>query len=56
MNQPKQPANPPQDGASPDTNPSGETPHGIPKGIEQHEPKGTPTSDREKTESAPHKV
>jgi hypothetical protein len=55
MNQPKQPPNPPEGGASPASNPTGETPHGIPRGVEDHEPKGRPTSDREQTESAPAK-
>ena len=53
MNQPKQPADPPAHGASPASNPSGKTPHGIPKGVEDHEPKGAPNSDRQQTESAP---
>jgi hypothetical protein len=56
MNQPKQPADPPHGGTSPDTNPTGNTPHGIPEGTADHEPKGRPTSDREKTESVPDRV
>jgi hypothetical protein len=56
MNQPKQPDDPPTHGASPATNPSGQTPHGIPKGAEDQEPKGRPSSDRAKTETAPHKA
>jgi hypothetical protein len=54
MSQPKQPPDPPSDGATPDTNPSGTTPNGIPDGAADHEPKGTPNSDRYKTETGPN--
>ncbi len=57
MNQPKtQTDDPPTEGASPDHNPTGTTPRGIPLGIENHESKGHPTSDREQTETATHEI
>lgn len=56
MNQPKtQTDDPPPGGASPDHNPTGDTPHGIPKGTEDHKPKALPTDDRHASETAPLK-
>lgn len=52
MNQPKQPDDVPAGGASPDHNPTGTMPHGIPDEMADHEAKGTPTSDRQATETA----
>jgi hypothetical protein len=53
MNQPKiQTDDPPTEGASPDHNPTGNTPHGIPKGLEDHDAKGLPNSDRQAGETA----
>ena len=53
MNQPKiQTDDPPTEGASPDHNPTGDTPHGIPKGLEDQDAKGLPTSDRQEGEAA----
>ncbi len=60
MNTPRRPPEPPSHGAPPDQNadhnPPGDTPHGIPEGIDEHEPKGRPTSDREQTESALNRI
>ncbi len=54
MNQPKiQTDDPPSEGASPDHNPTGNTPHGIPKGTEDADAKALPTSDRQASETAP---
>ena len=53
MNTPQRPQEPPTHGAPSDANPEGDTPHGIPDGMDEHEPKGRPTSDREQTEAAP---
>lgn len=56
MNQPKvQTDDPPPEGASPDHNPTGETPHGIPKGLKDQGPEGRPNDDRQATETAPLK-
>lgn len=56
MNQPKtQTDDPPREGTSPDHNPTGDTPHGIPKGAEDHAPKALPTDDRHASETAPLK-
>ena len=56
MNQPKvQTDDPPPEGASPDHNPTGETPHGIPKGTQDHPSKALPTDDRQASETAPLK-
>ncbi len=52
MNQPKVQTDVPAEGASPDNNPSGDTPHGIPKGMEDHDAKGLPNSDRHEGEKA----
>ncbi len=57
MNEPKrQTDHPPAEGASPDHNPTGTTPRGIPAGMEEHEAKGHPTSDRQQTETATHRI
>ena len=56
MNQPKVQTDVPAEGASPDANPTGTTPHGIPEGMEKQEAKATPTSDRGATETAPLRV
>lgn len=52
MNQPKQPDDVPEEGASPAHNPTGTTPHGIPEGTGDHEAKGYPTDDRKDNETA----
>ena len=52
MNTPAQPPDVAEGGTSPDHNPTGDTPHGIPKGIEDHEAKGRPGDDRAATETA----
>ena len=46
MNQPKVQTDVPAEGASPDHNPDGTMPHGIPNGMEREDAKATPTSDR----------
>lgn len=57
MNQPKvQTDDPPPEGASPDHNPTGETPHGIPKGTEDHDAKALPNDDRKTGETAPQTI
>jgi hypothetical protein len=55
MNEPRPPEDPPPHGASPDSNPAGKTPHGIPSGAEDQQPKARPTSDRAQTETAANK-
>ena len=58
MNQPKvhtEADNPPSEGANPETNPHPGMPHGIPEGATDAEAKGTPTSDRQNTETEPAK-
>lgn len=59
MTQPKPhdelPPAPPHGGEAAN-NPTGETPHGIPPGTTDNEPKAKPTSDREQTESAANKT
>lgn len=52
MNKPKQPDDPPAEGASPDHNASGTTPHGVPDEMNEHEAKGHPSNDRQATETA----
>ena len=53
MNEPQQPADPGTEaGVSPAHDPTGTTPNGIPDGTDEHEAKGTPNSDRQKTETA----
>lgn len=52
MNKPKQPDDVPDTGTSPDSNPTGDTPHGIPKGMGDADAKGRPTDDRHDTETA----
>ena len=57
MNQPKiQTDDLPAEGAAPDHNPTGNTPHGIPKGLEDHDAKALPTSDRQDNETALRKT
>ena len=57
MNTPKvQTDDPPTEGASPDHNPTGTTPHGIPEGMEYQEAKGKPSSDRGATETAVSRI
>ena len=54
MNQPKvQTDDPPPEGASPDHNPTGETPHGIPKAIKDQAPEARPSDDRLANETGP---
>ncbi len=56
MNTPKvhtEADNPPDAGASPESKP--DTPHGIPEGATNTEATGTPTSDRQHTETTPAK-
>lgn len=53
MNEPRKPADPPAQGAPSDADPAGKSPNGIPDEMDEHEPKGTPNSDRHGTETAP---
>lgn len=55
MNEPKVPDDVPRDGGGQAPNPAGKTPHGIPRGAEDAQPKAKPTSDREQTETAANK-
>lgn len=58
MNQPKvhdEGDNPPSEGAKPETNPHPGMPQGVPEGATDAEAKGTPTSDRQHTETQPAK-
>jgi hypothetical protein len=55
MNQPKVQTDVPAEGASPDNNPTGDTPHGIPKGMEDQDAKALPNSDRHEGEKAVQK-
>jgi hypothetical protein len=58
MNQPKvhtDADNPPSEGANPEADPQPGMPHGIPEGATDTEAKGTPTSDRQHTETHPAK-
>ena len=58
MNQPKvhtEADNPPPQGAHPELGHNPETTHGIPEGATDAEAKGTPTSDRQQTETEPAK-
>ena len=53
MNTPKvQTDDPPTEGASPDHNPDGTMPHGIPEGMKDQDATALPTSDRQQTEVA----
>lgn len=52
MKQPKVQTDIPEDGASPDYNPTGTTPHGIPDEMDASDAKALPTSDRGATETA----
>ena len=52
MNQPKVQTDVPAEGASPDQNPTGKTPHGIPEELVNEEPDGRPSPDRMATEIA----
>ena len=55
MTDPKQPPDhTPAKGTAPDHNPTGTTPHGIPEGMEEHESKGWPNDDRQRSETAAH--
>ena len=56
MNTPARPPEPPVEGAPADHNPTGATPNGIPKGMEDEEATGLPTSDRQRTETAPNRI
>ena len=56
MNTQKRPPEPPPEGAPLDSNPTGETPHGIPGEAGQHQPTGLPNDDRHQTETAPNEV
>lgn len=54
MNQPRQPQDPPtSEGVNPSSDPTENSQHGIPDGMGDAEPKGTPTSDRHETETTP---
>lgn len=55
MNQPKVQTDVPAEGASPDHNPTGTTPHGIPEGMEDQDATALPNSDRHEAEKAPLK-
>ena len=52
MNQPKVQTDIPAEGASPDANPTGDTPHGIPKGMPEGDSSARPTGDRGASETA----
>ena len=52
MNQPKVQTDVPAEGASPDDNPDGTMPHGIPDGMEKQDATATPISDRGASETA----
>ena len=52
MNQPKVAEDVPAEGASPDHNPTGTTPHGIPEGLVAEDAAGRPESGRLATETA----
>lgn len=55
MNKPKvqtEADNPPTKGANPVTDPKPGMPHGIPEGATDADATGTPTSDRQETETA----
>ncbi|MGI4955831.1 MAG: hypothetical protein ACRYGM_28825 [Janthinobacterium lividum] len=56
MNQPKIQTDITDEGVSPDHNPTGNTPHGIPNGMEDQDAKGQPNSDRQESEKATQKV
>ncbi len=56
MNQPKVQTDIPEDGGSPDHNPTGTTPHGIPEGMAHEEATALPTSDRGAAETAPQTI
>ena len=57
MNQPKvQTDDPPAEGASPDHNPTGNTPNGIPKGLADIKAAGPPNDARGATETAVQKA
>lgn len=56
MNQPKiQTDNLPPEGASPDYNPTGTTPHGIPEELAKSDVSGRPNDDRIASETAVQK-
>lgn len=52
MNQPTKPMDPPSEGAAPDTNPTGDTPNGVPKEMDVNEAKAVPDSGRNASEQA----
>ena len=52
MNQPKVAEDVPAEGVSPDHNPTGTTPHGIPEGLDTEDAAGQPESGRLATETA----
>ncbi len=52
MTEPRQPADPPPIDEKQATDPRGHAPNGVPHAADQAEPKGTPHSDRHKTETA----
>lgn len=57
MNQPKiQTDDPPLGGISPDYNPTGTTPHGIPQGLADADVTGRPDDNRLATEVAVQKI
>ena len=56
MNQPKVQTDVPAEGASPDHNPTGDTPHGIPDGMKGQDATALPNSDRHEAEKAPQKT
>ena len=53
MNQPKVQTDIPADGVSPENNPTGKTPHGIPEALMQEDANALPSSGRIATEVAP---
>ena len=52
MNQPKVQTDISEEGAGPDANPTGTTPHGIPEGQADQEATALPNSDRQAAEVA----
>ena len=55
-NQPRQPADPPTEGASPADHPPGQGEHGIPDGQAGEDAAALPTNDRHQTETATKRI
>ena len=52
MNKPRQPEDPPAEGAPVTHNPDGRSPNGIPAGIDDETAAASPNDDRQKNETA----